>query len=171
MAESIRAPAAEAATAAAAIAQVRPFLFNAGMVEHCCRSMAFEVRASGEPQPADADKPVLYDPDRDSYALVVHNRPAGVVPISYCPWCATRLRRVRAKGLTGMSPETCRNARHAVSMSQRELAEAIGESLATVFHYEMGKPVDAAVAGKLLRFFEECQIAADRSGRIGRYQT
>ena len=142
-----------------------------GMVEHGCRMMSFEIQETNAVPSADSDHLVRYDERQNSYALVIPNDPAGrAMPISYCPWCATKLRRVRARGLAVMTPDTCRAARKAVSMTQRQLAEAIGESLSTLFRYEMGKPTDQAVAEKLLRFFEECQIAVDRSGRIGRYQ-
>lgn len=144
-------------------------MLNGGMVAHCCRTMAFEV-AEADPPP-DAQYLVRYDERKNSYALVIPNDPAGrAVPIGYCPWCAARLRRVRARGLSGMSPETCRAARSAASMTQRQLAEAVGEELATIFRYELGKPTDPAVPAKLLAFFEELPLAVSRSGRIGWYQ-
>ena len=65
-----------------------------------------------------------------------------------------------------MSPELCRAARKAVSMTQRQLADAIGESLASVYRYEAGRPTDEAVAKKLIAFFNGFPIRFDRSGRI-----
>jgi hypothetical protein len=40
----------------------------------------------------------------------------------------------------------------------------------TVFRHEMGKPINEAMIEKLLALFQEFQIAAGRSGRVGSYQ-
>ena len=133
--------------------------------------MSLAVEEPDAARPADRQTAVRYDASQNSYALAIPDDPRdGTIPISYCPWCAAKLRRVRARGLSHMSPEACRKARNALSMTHRQLADAIGESVATVFGYEMGKPTDDAVAGKLLRLFQDMPIAADRSGRIGPYQ-
>ena len=132
--------------------------------------MAFEVEPPDAPP--GAQYLVRHDKERNTYALVIPNDPAGrAIDIGHCPWCGAKLRRVRARGLGLMTPATCRKARQALSMTHRQLADEIGEPLATVFRYEMGKPTDPAVEGKLHRFFEECPLAGDRSGRIGRYVT
>ena len=140
------------------------------MAGHCCRTMSIEAEEPSSPE-GGSDRLVRYDRARNTYALTIPNDPTGRgMPISYCPWCATKLRRIRARGLAVMTPETCRAVRKAVSMTQRQLADAIGESLETVFRYETGKPTDPAVAEKLLAYFQEYPIASDRSGRIGWYQ-
>ena len=46
----------------------------------------------------------------------------------------------------------------------KEVADAIGESLKTVFHYEMGKPTDPIVAEKLLFYFQGFAIAPNSYG-------
>lgn len=132
------------------------------MVEHCCRTMLFEVEEES------AERLVHYDKHRHSYALTIPNHPAGqVLPIAYCPWCAAKLPRPKARELETMTPEICRAVRKAVSMTHRQVADGIGESLETVYRYETGKPTDDAVVAKLLAFFQDFQIAAGRSGRIG----
>ena len=136
------------------------------MAEHCCEKMRLQVESPGAFEPR-----IAYDEAGRSYAEVSGDEAGERVPIALCPWCGSRLRRVRARGLDRMSPELCRRARGAVSMTQRQVAESIGESLATVFGYETGKATDDRVVEKLLFFFQEFQIAADRSGRICRYQT
>ena len=136
------------------------------MAEHCCERMRLQVESPDPFEPR-----IAYDEAKRTYARVPGDEAGERVPIALCPWCGSRLRRVRARGLNRMSPELCRRARGAVSMTQRQVADAIGESLETVFGYELGKPTDPAVAEKLLFLFEEFQIAADRSGRICRYQT
>ena len=134
--------------------------------------MQIRVEETSAFDPLSPRRLVHHDPRRRTYALAVADDPTGTgVPIGYCPWCGTKLRRIRARGIAAMSPALCRSARKAVSMTQRQVADAIGESLETVFRYEAGKPTDEAVAEKLLDFFQDFQIATDRSGRIGWYQT
>ena len=133
--------------------------------------MSFEVEDSAALDPAESRGLVRYDERRKTYALNIPYDPAGrAIPISYCPWCSAKLPRDRGHSLTSMTPDTCRKARKAVSMTPRQVADAIGESLATVYRYEMGKPTDAVVVDKLLRFFQECRITGRRSARIPRYR-
>lgn len=142
------------------------------MAEHCCTTMSRQVEETIAAQAFAGRGLVLYDSRQRTYGLAIPDAgPGSFVPIRYCPWCAAKLRIVRARGLDVMTPDTCRAVRKAVSLTQRQLADAIGEPLATVFGYEAGKPTDAAVVAKLLDFFQGYQIAADRSGRIGFYQT
>ena len=141
------------------------------MAVHCCRMMSLEIEETGALHSAESQSLVRYDERDKTYALIIPNDPTGgAIRISYCPWCSTKLRRARRSGLIQMTPDTCRAARKALSMTHRELADAIGESLPTVYRYEMGKPTDDAVVEKLLCYFQECPIAVDRSGRIGPYQ-
>ena len=138
------------------------------MPTHCCRMMSLYVEEESHLHPG---RLVHFDEQQKTYELAdPAQRPGKTVPISYCPWCSTKLRRVLAKGLRWMSPERCRAARHALSMTHREVAECIGESLETVFGCEAGKPTDEAVVTKLLAYFQEFRIFVDRSGRIGSYQ-
>jgi hypothetical protein len=141
------------------------------MAEHCCTMMHRQVEEAIFARPGYPGPLVRYDERHKTYALAIPDAaPGGVEPIGYCPWCGTKLRRTRARGLVVMTPDVCRKARKAVSMTHRQVADGIGESVATVFHYEMGKPTDQAVVEKLLDFFQDFQIASDRSGRIGWYQ-
>ena len=140
------------------------------MAEHCCRTMHNQV--AEDSHLPEADRLIHHDAAAQTYALSVRSDPyRPTVPIAFCPWCGTRLRQVRAQGLRRLSPEACRAARNAVGLTQRQLADAVGEELATIFHYEMGKPTDEAVVEKLLFFFQEHPIAVTRSGRITRYVT
>ena len=72
----------------------------------------------------------------------------------------------RGPGFHAMTPQLCQHARKTVTLTQRQLAEEIGESLETVFRYEMGKPTDEAVARKLIDYFNGYPIRFDRSGRL-----
>lgn len=127
--------------------------------------MSFEVEETGAVPSAMWDHLVRYDKRQKTYALVIPNDPAGhAIPISYCPWCSTKLPRVRAVGLTKMTPDTCRTGRKALSMTPRQLADSIGESLETVYRYEMGKPTQDTIVEKLLSFFQEHQIPGRRPG-------
>jgi hypothetical protein len=133
--------------------------------------MEYQVEDTSDVDPSFPDRLVHYDERARTYAVTIPHDPSGrTVPISYCPWCATKLRQVWARGLSSMSPETCRKARQAVGLTHRQVADAIGESLRTVFHYETGKPTDPGVADKLLFFFQGFPIAGTRSGRFSWYQ-
>jgi DNA-binding XRE family transcriptional regulator len=126
---------------------------------------------AGEEADLHPQRLVHYNEGERTYGLSDPTVPGGgIAAISYCPWCAAKLRRIRARGLKRMTPTLCREARSALSLSHRDVADAIGESLATVFHYEAGKPTDEAVVAKLLTYFQEFQIVADGRAPVGLYQ-
>lgn len=132
---------------------------------HCCRTMREQVEETRDAHQAYPERLVHYEERWRTYALTIPNDPTErTFPIYYCPWCSTKLRRIWARGLDTMSPATCRAARTAVGNTHRQVADAIGESLKTVFHYEMGKPTDPIVAEKLLFYFQGFAIAPNSYG-------
>lgn len=73
-------------------------LEQGSMKKHCCDDMTrhVEMECADHPDPKDCpDRVLKYSRARNEYGLVIHDGGSSSFSIRYCPFCGTKLTKIR----------------------------------------------------------------------------